>query len=100
MIIYKNSRGYETRDDKPNANWTDDDVYVVDDTSELALKIKTHAPYFDFVLDGDILIDIIPTEKPITDEEILNALQPTDEETAKAERQLEILDLLIELGVI
>lgn len=64
MIVYKDTKGYETRSDKPNANWTNEDVYVVEDGSELANKIIDNYPYYDFVIEGDRLVDVVSTERP------------------------------------
>lgn len=66
MIIYSN-KGFETRSDKPDSDWTTDKsaLYVVPDGSALARKIQESYPYYDFVTDGDgALIDITPTERP------------------------------------
>lgn len=79
MIIDKANKGFQTRSDIQNENWTNDDVFIVDDSSELALKVTQYYPYYDFILgvDGD-LIDITPTERPIeqpkqpTETELLN----------------------------
>ena len=66
MIIFKDTLSVITRSDTPNENWADEEnVFVVDDTSELGGKILTIMPYFDFVLDGQgNLIDVTPTERP------------------------------------
>lgn len=64
MIVYEN-KGFETRSDMPNSDWTGNALYVVPDGSELANKIMTNYPYYDFVTDevGN-LIDVDPTERP------------------------------------
>ncbi|RFU70342.1 hypothetical protein D0469_07005 [Peribacillus saganii] len=65
MIVYKDNKGFESREDKPSENWTDADVFVVEDGSELAQKIMANYPYYNFVTDQDgELIDITPTERP------------------------------------
>ena len=50
----------------PNTDFTNGDaLYVVDDNSELARKIKDNVPYYDFVVDNNgNLVDITPTERP------------------------------------
>lgn len=64
MIIYS-SKGFEVRSDKPNSDWTGNALYVVPDGSELAKKIISNYPYYDFVTDENgNLIDIEPTERP------------------------------------
>ena len=65
MIVFKDKL-YQTRSDKPNENWTDEEnVFVVEDGTELAHKIEANPTYFNFVLDVEgNLIDITPTERP------------------------------------
>lgn len=60
MIINKITKHIQLRSDKPNENWLNDDKYlVVDDNSELALKIKKLFPFFTFIFnEKDELIDI------------------------------------------
>lgn len=66
MIIYKDNKGFETRSDKPNENWTNKDCFVVEDGTELAQKIINAYPHYDFITDTDgNLIDIEVLEKPI-----------------------------------
>lgn len=89
MIFNKDTKGFETRSDKPNENWTDDNtLIVIDDSSELANKIIENYPYFECVFEGDKLIDVIPTERPEpepipeaepTTEELLNIILGVDE---------------------
>jgi hypothetical protein len=66
MIIKKGTTHPITRSDMPNENWMDSEDYlVVDDNSELGLKILNFRPYFDYVLDPEgNLMDITPTERP------------------------------------
>ena len=62
MILYKNMR-YRTDSDHPNDDWVGDADYVVPDDSEIAEKIKTLYPNFEFVIgdDGNIA-DVTATE--------------------------------------
>jgi hypothetical protein len=66
MIVFKDTKGFQTRSDVPNENWTENEkVFVIHDQSELAQKIKQSYPYFEFVLDEEgNLIDVTPTEPP------------------------------------
>lgn len=48
-------------------NQADEDVWVVDDDSELASKIASHGIDWDPILDNDALIDIIPHLRPLID---------------------------------
>lgn len=65
MIIYKDNKGFEQRSDKPNENWTEENVFVVEDGTELANKIMQAYPYYNFITDtsGD-LIDVEVLENP------------------------------------
>lgn len=63
MIIFEDKR-FQTRSDKPNEDWTDEALYVVEDGTELANRIQSLYPYYDFVLDSNNkLIDVIEVEK-------------------------------------
>lgn len=75
MIIHKDTKSVETLSNEPNSNFGNyQNVFVVDDNSELGNKILQHQPYFDFSLnENGELIDIIPTERPIEPEP-----EPTD----------------------
>lgn len=64
MLLNKNSKSYIMRSDKPNENWTDEDLLVVDDNSELAQRIINAHPYYDFVIEEGKLVDIVELEKP------------------------------------
>jgi hypothetical protein len=65
MIINKQTKGYQTRSDKPNENWLDESYYLVEDGSELARKIEANYPYFDIVDKNGQLIDVVLTVKPV-----------------------------------
>jgi len=83
MIINKLDKSLQTREDKPNENWTDNkDVYVVDDNSELAQRIINAYPYYDFVVEDGELVDIIELEKPPQPEP-----EPTEIELLQQENQ-------------
>lgn len=69
MLVNKKNKTYQTRSDKPNYNWLDDNWYVVADSSELANKIIKLYPRFDFVLDDNgELVDVVEIAK--TQEEL------------------------------
>ena len=65
MIVNKNNKGFQTRSDKPNSNWLNDDNYIViPDGSELANKIMQLFPRFDFVLDeNNNVVDVVELSK-------------------------------------
>ena len=66
MIIHKSTKSVETSSIRTNENFGNyENVFVVDDSSELGQKILINQPYFDFVLDSNNnLIDVVPIEKP------------------------------------
>ena len=88
MIVNKNTKGFQTRSDKPNENWLNKDWVVVPDNSELANKIMRLFPRFDLVLDenGEVA-DVVETPK--TEEEIKEA------EVLEIKEELEELDKII-----
>lgn len=85
LIIHKESKGIETRGGFPNSNFGEyENVFIVDDSSELAQKAEQYSPFMDFVLDENgELIDITPKEKPSeppqspTEAERIRALEET-----------------------
>lgn len=63
MIVNKETKGFQTRSDKPNSFWLAsepaENYFIVDDASELAQKIQKNYPSFEFILDENgNLIDI------------------------------------------
>ncbi len=68
MIIFKD-KGFQTRSDKPNEDWTGEALYVIADGTELANKIQRLYPHYDFVLEDGGLVDVVETEKPPLTEE-------------------------------
>ena len=62
VVLYKNKH-FITRSDAPDTDFIGDADYVVPDDSEIAEKIKTLYPNFDFVLDDDgNIADVTATE--------------------------------------
>ena len=88
MIINKNDKSIQTRSDKPNSNWLDDEWCVVPDNSPLAEKALDLFPQFEIVLDenGEVK-DIV--EKNKTQEEL------NKERIEKIHLALEELDKII-----
>ena len=84
MIIYKDKR-FISNSDYPDTDWVGDADFVIPDGSELAKKIIVAYPYFEFVFDGENLVDIKETERPhvppaITQEQRLTAAENAIEE--------------------
>lgn len=72
MIVYKDTKAFVQVVDLPNENFADDNkkenVFVVDDGSELANKIVSLFPNYDFVVDEsgnlvDIISNVLSIEK-------------------------------------
>ena len=82
MILYKD-KNFITNSEHPNDDWVGNADYVIPDDSELAEKIKRAYPYFEFVFDGENLIDIEETERPPEPPE-----PPTNAELAAAIAEL------------
>lgn len=59
MIIFKD-KTYATNFQHPNSDWTGKALYVIDDNSELASRIRKYYPNYDFVVEKGVLIDITP----------------------------------------
>jgi len=66
MIIHKNTKSVETSSLSPGKNFGHyENVFVVEDDSELGKKILANQLSFDLVLDEEgNLIDITPKERP------------------------------------
>ena len=77
MIIFAD-KGFQTRSDKPNEDWTNGEaLYVVPDKSDIAKKIQKMYPWYNFVLnnlgelvdverDEDAYPDPEPETEPVT----------------------------------
>ena len=63
MIVYKDKK-FISNSEYPDTDWVGDADFVVPDGSELAEKIKQAYPYFNFIFDGEELVDIEETERP------------------------------------
>ena len=82
MILYKD-KNFITNSEHPNDDWVGNADYVIPDGSELAEKIIRAYPYFEFVFDGENLIDIEETGRPPAPPE-----PPTNAELAAAIAEL------------
>ena len=63
MILY-NDKHFISNSEYPDTDWVGDADFVIPDGSELAKKIIGAYPYFEFVFDGEKLVDIEETERP------------------------------------
>ena len=85
MILYKDKR-FVTRSDAPNTDFMGDADHVIPDNSELAEKIISLYPNFDFVFDDDGNIADVTATDPVTKEVPL--VPPTNAELAAAIAEL------------
>ena len=85
MIVYKNKRFIQIGL-FPDTDWVGDADYVVPDDSEVAEKIKSLYPNFDFVLDDDGNIADVTATEPIPVETVPEP--PTNAELAAAIAEL------------
>lgn len=68
-MIVRKDKSYETRGDKPNENWyEDEDNYIVDETTEegkqMAQIYIENYPFVDFEHDGEFVTKVIVLDKP------------------------------------
>ena len=73
MVIFKDRR-FITNSEHPDDDFVGNADFVIPDGSDLAEKIKRAYPYFEFVFDGENLVDIEETERtPVPTEPPTNA---------------------------
>lgn len=98
MIVNINDKSFQTRSDKPNSNWLDENWVVIPDNSHLAQKVENFFPRFDLIFDDDKnvidVVEISKTEEELTQErikEIDKELSDIDNEgvTRHLENQIE-----------
>ena len=85
MIVYKDKRFMQIGL-FPDTDWVGDADYVVPDDSEIAEKIKTLYPNFDFVFDDDGNIADVTATEPVPVETVPEP--PTNAELAAAIAEL------------
>ena len=85
MIVYKNKRFMQIGL-FPDTDWVGDADYVVPDNSELAEKIKSLYPNYDFVFDDDGNIADVTATEPVPAETVPEP--PTNAELAAAIAEL------------
>ena len=59
MVIFKDKR-FITNSEHPDDDFVGNADFVIPDGSELAEKIIRAYPYFEFVFDGEELVDVAP----------------------------------------
>lgn len=65
MLVHKHDKSLLSRSNNPDDNYlNDDNYYVVPDGSELADRIISAYPHFDFAVEGSELVGIVELEKP------------------------------------
>lgn len=85
MVLYKDKR-FITRSDAPDTDFMANADYVIPDNSELAEKIVSLYPNFDFVFDDDRNIADVTATEPVTKE--VPPVPPTNAELATAIAEL------------
>ena len=85
MVVYKHKRFMQIGL-FPDTDWVGDADYVVPDDSEIAEKIKTLYPNFDFVFDDDGNIADVTATEPVPAETVPEP--PTNAELAAAIAEL------------
>ena len=85
MIVYKNKRFMQIGL-FPDTDWVGDADYVVPDDSEVAEKIKSLYPNYDFVFDDDGNIADVTATEPVPAETVPEP--PTNAELAAAIAEL------------
>jgi hypothetical protein len=85
MIVYKDKRFMQIGL-FPDTDWVGDADYVVPDDSEIAEKIKTLYPNYDFVFDDDGNIADVTATEPVPVETVPEP--PTNAELAAAIAEL------------
>ena len=88
MIINKSTKAFQTRSDKPNENWLNEDWVCVSDNGEFAKIIKENYPNIDIEIEGNKVISVTPNKvKEIID--LKQKLADTDYQAIKyAEGQI------------
>lgn len=85
MVLYKDKR-FVTRSDAPDTDFMGDADFVVPDNSELAEKIVSLYPNFDFIFDDDGNIADVTATEPVPAETVPDP--PTNAELAAAIAEL------------
>ena len=62
MVVYKN-KSFVTNSKYPDSDFMGNADWIIPDGSGLAEKIKSYEN-FDFVFDGENLVDVVETERP------------------------------------
>lgn len=88
MIINKKTKAIQTRSDKPNENWLNEDWVCISDDSEFATTIIENYPNIDIIIENDKVISVTPNKiKEIID--LKQKLAETDYQAIKyAEGQI------------
>ena len=76
-MIIKKDKSVEMNSMFPNGDWYEEGNYVIDETKEenleLIQKVNKHAPYMELIIENEVVVDVLPLERPIfqqTEEEI------------------------------
>jgi hypothetical protein len=103
MILNPNTKNYEQQSHRPNICWQDGWLLIDETNSEnqsMIETIKNHAPNIIIEHQDGAITNVIVDVAAEQEETILNPLKPDSKEVQKAERQLQLIDDLNELGVL
>ena len=82
MIINKITKQIQTRSDKPNENWLDEEWIALDNDSEFAKIIQENYPYINITIENDTVINVVVDEEKRNKEKRRTEIQ-TEIETLK-----------------
>ena len=90
MIVNRETKQYQTRSDKPNENWLNNEWVLLNDNSEFANIIKANYPNVIITIHDDIITNVEidnealnKTNKQIEIEELKEQLSLTDYKAIK-----------------
>lgn len=91
MIIDKQTYRFQTRSDCPDFCWLEDkdNWYVLEDKSDLALKIKQNYPHIQLKVENDKIVDVIINAE---EQEKEKAIQEKGKQIRKLKQQLNKTD--------
>ncbi len=104
MIVKVETKTFETHSMYPNKDWYNEGNLVIDETNPenqtMIETIKAHAPNIIIEHQDGAITNVIVDVAAEQEETMLNTLKPDAKEVQKAERQLQLINDLNELGVL
>lgn len=103
MIVNPISKTYQQQSHRPNTCWQEGWLLIDETKSEnqtMIETIKAHAPNIIIEHQDGAITNVIVDVAAEQEETMLNTLKPDAKEVQKAERQLQLINDLNELGVL